>query len=327
MNPLRCVFFGTAALAGSSLEALARQPWLTLAAVVTQPDRPRGRRLQFEASPVKTAALRLGLPVCQPAKCRAPEFIEALRALGPELIVVAAYGQILPPPLLDLPRLGCVNVHASLLPQYRGAAPIQWALLDGATRTGITIMRMDPGLDTGDILSQESLAIDPAETAPELHDRLAALGADLLVRTLPGFAEGRISGQPQPSAGASYARKIVKEDGQLDWALPATVLANRVRALQPWPGTFTYLPAAPHPLLLRVLRAMPEPAPGAGAAGHPGTVIGADAAGVRVACGTGVLRLLELQREGGRPLAARDFLAGRPMPVGTRLAWIPHHCL
>jgi methionyl-tRNA formyltransferase len=319
MTPLRCIYFGTADLACASLNALAGQPWAVLQGVVTQPDRPRGRQLRFEPTPVKTAALRLGLPVWQPAKCRDPEFVDALRQLAPELIVVAAYGQILPPAILDIPRLGCVNVHASILPEYRGAAPIQWALLDGRVRTGITLMKMDPGLDTGDILSQEAIPIGPTETAPELHDRLADLGADLLVRTIPAFVEGRVQPQPQPAAGASYARKIVKEDGQLDWTLPAPTLANRVRALKPWPGTFTFLPAEPHPLLLKVLKAEADPEP----SGPPGQVLQADATGLRVACGTGTLRILELQREGGRPLPSGVFLAGRAVPPGTQLVRFP----
>lgn len=271
--------------------------------------------MQIQPTPVKVAALRLGLTVWQPEKCRAPDFIATVHDLKPDLIVVAAYGQILPPALLGLPRHGCVNVHASLLPKYRGAAPIQWALLEGETETGVTVMKMDEGLDTGGILSQERLPIGPTETAPELHDRLAALGARLLIRTLPEYVAGRVQAQPQSAAAATYARKIVKDDGWLDWTRPAAVLHNRVRALKPWPGTCTRLPAQPQPVLLKVLQAQAE----AGGGGHPGEVLRADSEGLRVACRDSVLRITELQREGARPLAVGPFLAGRPVPPGTIL--------
>jgi methionyl-tRNA formyltransferase len=314
-GPLNLLFFGTAALACPSLAALLRAPGLRVLAVVTQPDRPRGRELRRQPSPLKVLAAQAGLPVWQPERCRDPAFLAQAREAKPDLIVVAAYGQILPVPLLGLPRHGCVNVHASLLPRHRGAAPIQWALLEGDAQTGVTIMRMDPGLDTGDILAQRPTPILDTDDAAALHDRLAALGAKLLVETLPEYVAGRLVPQPQPTAGVTYARKIAKQDGQIDWRLPAQSLWRRVRALAPWPGMFTYLPAATRPVLLKLWRA----AVVQGLSGVPGTVLGADTAGLLVACGQDALRVTELQREGGRRLAAAHFLAGHPVPPGVVL--------
>jgi methionyl-tRNA formyltransferase len=316
MPPLRVIFFGTAELACASLAALAKEPAFRVLGVVTQPDRPKGRDLRLQPPPVKVLASRLGLPVWQPERCRQPEFVEHLRSLAPELIVVAAYGQLLPPAILTLPPHGCVNVHASLLPRHRGAAPIQWALLEGDAETGVTLMQMDAGLDTGDILSRVTTPITADDNAQTLHDRLATLGAELLVRTLPDLVAGRISPRPQPAEGVSYARKITKDDGRLDWRLPADVLWHRVRAFTPWPGAFTFLPATPQPVRLKIWRAEPAES----AAGHAGEILSAAQTGVVVACGSGALRLLELQREGGRRLPAAEFLAGHALPAGTVLA-------
>jgi len=207
-------------------------------AVVTQPDKPRGRDLRLQSSPVKELAQHHALPVLQPQRARDPSFLEQLRPLTPDLIVVAAYGQILPPTLLDLPRCGCLNVHASLLPKYRGASPIQSALLNGDTETGVTIMKMDAGMDTGPIVAMEPLPILPEDNAATLHDRLATLGAQLLVRTIPDYVAGRLQPQPQPAEGVSYAPKITREDGRVDWSLPAHTLHLRLRAFTPWPGCF-----------------------------------------------------------------------------------------
>jgi methionyl-tRNA formyltransferase len=310
--PLRLVFMGTAPLAAASLAALLQQPDWTVAAVVTQPDRPKGRDLKLQLSAVKELALHHRLPVLQPAKARQDDFIGQLRELQPDLIVVAAFGQILPPAILDLPRFQCLNVHASLLPKYRGAAPIQWAILNGDAETGVTIMKMEPSLDTGPILTQASTPITADDTAQTLHDRLAALGASLLVQTIPGYVTGRIAAQPQPPEGASYARKITREDGQLDWRLPAVALWHRVRGLTPWPGTWTLLPATPQPFLLKVWEAVPVEQ----VKGPAGAILQADKAGVLVACGEGGLRILLLQREGGRRLGAPEFLAGHPLRPG-----------
>ena len=309
---LRTLFFGTAPLACPSLTRLLGHPDFNIHAVVTQPDRPQGRQLKATPSPVKELAVGAGLPVWQPEKCRDPAFIEQVRAAKPDLIVVAAYGQMLPPALLDAPTHGCVNVHASLLPRYRGAAPIQWAILEGDTETGVTIMRIDQGLDTGDILSQRATPVHDTDDAITLHDRLANMGAALLVETLPHYILGSIQPVRQPTQGASYARKISKEDGQIDWRESALAIWRRVRALIPWPGTFTFLPATPKPRLLKVWRASVGP----DLCGPPGTVLAADRSGILVACGSGALCIAELQLEGGRRLAAGEFLAGHPFRPG-----------
>lgn len=319
MTPLRIVFMGTAPLACASLQALAQVPAFQVAAVVSQPDRPKGRDLHLQPTPVKETALRLGLPVLQPQRAREEGFLAQLRARSPDLIVVAAYGQILPNAILDLPRYHCINVHTSLLPRYRGAAPIQWAILNGDPETGVTIMQVEPTLDTGPMLSREVTPIRTDDNAQTLHDRLADLGAGLLVRTIPDYVEGRITPQPQPADGASYARKITKEDGLLDWRLPAATLWNRVRGLVPWPGTFTFLPGANRLAMLKVWQAEPVPA----ASGAPGEILQADKSGLVVACGHGALRILSLQREGSRRLAVPEFLAGCQLRPGQQFSSLP----
>ncbi|MBI5387229.1 MAG: methionyl-tRNA formyltransferase [Verrucomicrobia bacterium] len=315
MNPLRIVFMGTAPLACASLEALTREAAFSVVGVVTQPDRPKGRDLRLQPSAVKELALQKELPVLQPEKARNEDFVQALRAWRPDLIVVAAYGQLLPTVILDLPRFHCVNVHTSLLPKYRGAAPIQWAILNGDAETGVTIMQMEAGLDTGPVLSREVTPIRPDDNAQTLHDRLAALGAQLLGRTIPDYVAGRITPEPQPAEGASYARKITKEDGRLDWSQPARALWNRVRGLTPWPGTFTFMPADTKRVLLKVWEARPLDSP----VGTPGQILQADKSGLVVACGEGALQLLCVQREGSRRMTAAEFLAGHPLRCGEGL--------
>ncbi len=315
---LRLAFFGSAGLAVVSLRALAARKDVDLVAVVSQPDKPRGRELRHQPTPVSAAARELGLPLHTPARCRDAAFLEQVAAWQLDLAVVVAYGQILPSALLALPRHGFINVHASLLPKYRGAAPIQWAILNGDAETGVTIMKVDAGLDTGDMLLKATTSIAPEDDALTLHDRLAQMGAALLLRAIPDYVAGRLVPEPQPAEGATYARKITKADGQLDWNLPARDLWNRVRALIPWPGTFTFLPAEPRPWLLKVWRA--EPVADTGVAGDvPGEILRADKHGLVVRCGEGALRLLELQREGGRRVSAAEFLAGHPLPAGLRL--------
>jgi methionyl-tRNA formyltransferase len=311
---LRVIFMGTAELACASLKALRESAEFQVAAVVTQPDRPRGRNLKPQPSAVKALALESGLEVLQPLRAREPGFVEQLRGFHPDAIVVAAYGQILPQAILDIPKFGCVNVHTSLLPKYRGAAPIQWAILDGEPETGVTIMRMAAGLDTGDILSQRTTPIRPDDDAAALHDRLAEIGAQLLTETLLDYVAGKITPQAQDEAKATYARKITKEDGLIDWKAPARVLHNRIRAFTPWPGAFTYPPGAAK-RLLKIWKAIPE----SGRAGNPGEVLSADAGGIVVACGDGALRVLELQNEGGRRLTAAQFLNGHPLLGGDRI--------
>ncbi|MFN7138339.1 MAG: methionyl-tRNA formyltransferase [Limisphaerales bacterium] len=313
---LRVIFMGTAELACASLEALCNADSIQVIGVVTQPDKPKGRDLKLQPSAVKQLALEKNLPVFQPQRARSEEFIQQLRDLGPDLIVVAAYGQILPQAILDLPRYGCLNVHTSLLPKYRGAAPIQWAIIDGDPETGVTIMKMDAGLDTGDILTMARTPITPEDNAQILHDRLATLGADLLVKTIPDYVAGKITGQKQPSEGATYARKIEKEDGLLDWHQPARVLWNRIRGFTPWPGAFTYQNVQGKPRLIKIWQVALEE----NFSGEPGTVLSADKTGILVACGSGALRILHLQKEGSRRMTAQEFLAGNPFQPGDKFS-------
>ncbi|MEK7781024.1 MAG: methionyl-tRNA formyltransferase [Verrucomicrobiota bacterium] len=314
MAALRIIFMGTPELAAVSLAALLREPSFQTIAVVTQPDRPKGRDLKLQPSPVKQLALAAGVPVLQPLKAREESFIAELRTLQPEIIAVAAFGQILPKSILELPRFGCLNVHTSLLPKYRGASPIQSAILNGDAETGVTIMKMDVGLDTGDILTQRATPIQDADNAATLHDRLAQLGAELLVQTIPGYAAGKIQPQRQQHELATHVAKIKKEDGRIDWTQPARGIWDRIRAFTPWPGAFTFLPGQPQPVLLKIWQA--EVVSQNGAAGK---VLSADKTGIVIGCGEGLLRVTNLQREGGRRMNAAEFLAGHPLPVGLSL--------
>jgi methionyl-tRNA formyltransferase len=315
LPPLRIIFFGTAELARPSLAALMQSPLFEVIGVATQPDRPKGRDLKLQPTPVKIEAERWKLPVWQPLRAREDAFIRSLAELKPDLIVVAAYGQILPSSILELPRFGCLNVHASLLPKYRGAAPIQWAILNDESQTGVTIMKMDAGLDTGDILTQEKTVIAPEDNAQTLQDRVARLGAELLIKTIPDYVEGKISPRKQPQERASHAPKVSKEDGRLDWKQPARALWNRVRAFTPWPGAYTYYGGLPNPRRLKIWRT----AVNAEASGKPGEIVQADKSGLVVACGQQSLRILELQREGGRRLSVQEFLSGTGLQKGEIL--------
>ena len=266
MAELRIVFMGTPVLACASLEALLADPGLRVVGAVTQPDRPKGRDLKLSPSPIKELALRHGVPVLQPDRARSEGFLSALRALAPDLIAVAAFGQILPKTILELPRFGCLNVHTSLLPKYRGAAPIQWAILNGEAETGVTIMKMDEGLDTGAILSQARTLIQAQDNSETLHDWLADMGARLLVQTIERLVVAGLSPVPQPAEGATLAPKIKKQDGRISWNEPCLSVWNRVRGLTPWPGAFAFLPSQPQPRLLKVWQA--EPAESLGAPGR-----------------------------------------------------------
>ena len=308
---------GTAELSCASLENITADKNFSVVAVVTQPDKPKGRELKLTASPVKILAEKLKLPVLQPLKARDENFIAELRALKPELMVVVAYGQILPQLILDLPRFGCLNVHTSLLPKYRGAAPVQWAIADGEPETGVTIMKMDAGLDTGPILSMRRTPILPTDDAQILHDRLALLGAELLGETIPNYVAGKIVPQPQPVEGSSYAAKIKKEDGKIDWNQPAKKIWDRLRAFTPWPGAFTIYLAETRPQLLKIWKAEVVER-----TGRAGEILSADQAGIIVGCGQQALRVLELQREGGRRLSAAAFLLGFPLKVGDKFAQV-----
>jgi methionyl-tRNA formyltransferase len=312
---MRIVFMGTAPLARVCLEALASTSEHEIVGVVTQPDKPQGRELRLRPSPVKERALSLGLPVLQPLKARDPGFVQSLKELHPDLIAVAAYGQILPQAILDIPRHGCLNVHASILPRYRGAAPIQRAILDDESLTGVTIMKMDAGLDTGAILATEFTPITDEDNAETLGTRLAGTGAALLVKTIPDYANGRIQPRPQPAEGATYAAKIGKEEEIIQWGDPARRVLCQIRAFSPRPGAHTRASVHGQSRLLKIWRARAVPE----SAGVPGTVLQSGKEGLVVACGQGALRIEELQIEGGKRLPTRDFLAGHPLAVGSQL--------
>lgn len=308
---MRLAFLGSGAFAIPSFDALLASGH-ELAALVTQPDRARGRGMAVSPSPLKRLALARGIPVLQPPRIREAEAKAALEALGTEVHVVVAYGQLLPRAVLDVPPRGTVNVHASLLPRYRGAAPIQWAIVRGETVTGVTTMLLDEGLDTGPILLARSVPIEPEETTPELEPRLARHGAELLLDTLRGMQDGSVRPVAQDSSAATLAPSFEKADGVLSWSEPAEDIARRVRGLQPWPGTTTLLEGR----TLKVLRAR---ATGTGQ-GEPGTVLAAGADGILVACGAGSrLLILEVQPESRRPMSAASFVAGARLRPGIRL--------
>lgn len=307
---IRTVFMGTPEFALPTLEGLLAAG-VNLVAVYTQPDRPKGRGKKLAASPVKELALHHGLPVFQPERLRKVDAVATLRELAPDLIVVVAYGQILPKAVLEIPRYHCINVHASLLPKYRGAAPINKAIVDGETETGVTTMLMDVGLDTGDMLIKRSLQIAPDETAGQVHDRLALLGREAMEETLQQLCAGTLQPQPQDDALSSYAPMMSKEDGLINWQQSAQQIHNQVRGLDPWPGAYTFLDDQ----ILKIAATTVDKS----GSGEPGTIIAAAPSGVRVACGQGALVIGELQLPGKRKLASREFLSGNPLFAGTRL--------
>ena len=307
---MRLAFLGTPAFAVPTLERLLARGH-AVAAVITQPDRPKGRGQTLAPPPVKEAALRLGLPVYQPERIKRPEAVEYLRNLAPEAMVVVGYGQIIPQSILDIPPLGLLNVHASLLPKYRGAGPIQWAVVNGETVTGVTIMRIEAGLDTGPMLLKAETAIGADENAIELGERLSAMGADLLVEALDAIA--RIVPEPQDSAQSTYAPMLKKEDGRIDWRRTAREIHNQVRGMQPWPGAYSTFRGA----ALHVWRARPVEAAG----GAPGTL--ASVKPLRVACGSGALELVEVQMEGRKRMPAADFANGHRLVENEMLGELP----
>jgi methionyl-tRNA formyltransferase len=309
---MRIVFMGTPDFAVPSLEALLRSGD-TVAGVVTQPDRPKGRGQTLAASPVKQLAQREGLPILQPLKMKDPEFLAALRSWQPDFIAVAAFGRILPQVVLDMPPKGCINVHASLLPKFRGAGPIQWALITGERETGITTMLMDAGMDTGAILLQEKVPIEPDDTAGTLSDKLSAVGGPLLVETLRRLKEGTLVAQPQDHSQATMAPLLQKEDGLIDWTRSASDIANRIRGTTPWPGAFTYAGNE----RWTISRAYPED-PG-DAAAEPGTIVSAAKDTIRVATGNGVLAIAELQPANSRRMSIQQYLAGHRVSPGLQL--------
>ena len=307
---MRVVFMGTPEFAVPSLRALAGAGH-ELVLVVTQPDRPRGRGRKKAPSPVKVAASQLGLPLSQPPTVKEPGFVELLQSLSPDVIVVVAFGQILPPSILAIPPGGCINVHASLLPKYRGAAPIHWAVINGEEITGVTTVYMDEGLDTGDIILQEELRIGEGDNVGAVHDRLAALGADLLIETLRLISEGRAPRRAQ-TGEPSYAPLLKAEDELIDWRKTAKEIYNHVRGMDPWPGARTFWRG-------KVLKIWRVSCLAGENASVPGTVLFAGEEGVGIACGKGAVVLEEMQLEGGKRLAAADFLRGHRITTGELL--------
>ena len=311
---MKIIFMGTPDFAVAALDALCAAGQNVILAV-TQPDRQKGRGRKVIQTPVSVCAQKWGVPVFQPARIREPEAVEKIRSLQPDLIVVAAFGQILPQELLDIPRLGCVNIHASLLPGLRGAAPIQWAVINGDAESGVTLMQMNAGLDTGDILFQEKVAIGPQETGESLYEKLAELGGQMIVRYLPAIESGDINPVPQDDERSSYAPMLRKEMGEIDWTMPAAQIERRLRGMLPWPGAYTKLDGH----VLKVWKAeVEEPEQDAGPV-LPGTVLYTDKSRICVRTGDGVLALLEVQAEGKKRMGTDAFLRGTKIPAGTLL--------
>jgi methionyl-tRNA formyltransferase len=306
---MRIVFMGTPEFAVPSLRALI-ESGEEVAALVAQPDRPRGRGLKPTPPPAKTAAEELGIRVIQPHSIKTEEFLQELAELNPDLVCVAAYGKILPKAVLDLPRHGCINVHASLLPKYRGAAPVNWAIARGEQVTGITIMQMDEGMDTGDILLAREMPIDRWDTGETLSEKLSILGAELLLEAVAGLKRGDLRPLRQDDSLATYAPMLKKDDGRIDWTKPAWEVRNLIRGMLPWPGAFTFLNGK----LLKIYRASVSEGQG-----REGEVVNAPQGVLRVVTGNGALDIEELQIEGGKRLGSREFLTGRKIEPGTML--------
>jgi methionyl-tRNA formyltransferase len=312
---LRVVFFGTPEFAVPTLDALLRSRH-GVVGVVTQPDRPRGRGQKTSASPVKALAVSAGLPVLQPERLKDPAFLEAFSALRADLGVVAAYGKILTDAVLAIPRLGMINVHASLLPRYRGAAPVHRAIIAGERKTGVTIMRVVKALDAGPMLATVERPIGPDDTSDAVERDLGTLGAALLVATTDALASDGCTETPQNDAEATYAHRLTKEDGIVDWSRSADEVHNLVRGLHPWPHAFTFH----HGARLILHRSKVDDAEKAGGTDSPGTIVEAHGDRLVVATGNGRLQLTEIQAEGKRPMSARDFLAGHQLAPGDRFA-------
>lgn len=320
--PIRMIFMGTAAVACPTVQALAAWPAGRLIGVITQPERPQGRNRLVTTCPVRQRLGNASIPFWTPGNVNAPASLAQIRAAAPDAIVVMAYGQFLGRELLAIPALGCINVHLSLLPQYRGAAPIQWALANGETETGLTIMQMTRRMDAGDILAQARLPIMPADTAPRLGERLAAAAPKLLLETLARLARGERFGRPQDETAATFAPILKKSDGCIDWALPAEVIERHLRGFDPWPGVYC---RSPQPAMhaLRILRAAVEPVDPASdrhpGPADPGMVLAIDRDGPLISTGRDALRLLELQPAGGRPMSGSAYVCGHRLRIGERM--------
>ena len=308
--PLRIVFFGTPSFAVPTLDALLVSRHAVVG-VVTQPDRPRGRGHRMSDAPVKARALEAGLPILQPERMKDPAWLEALAAWGADLGVVAAYGRILTDAILATPRLGMINVHSSLLPAYRGAAPVHRAIIAGEHTTGVTIMRIVQALDAGPIHARAQLTIGDDETSEDVERDLARLGAGLLVRVVDAIASGNVYERPQDDTLATYAHRLAKDEGAIDWSWPAARVHNLIRGLHPWPHAFSFLNGKRFILLRTTVEVAGQTEP-------PGTIVEADGDRLMIAAGDGLLRIVEIQPEGKRPMAAREFLAGRHVVAGDR---------
>lgn len=307
---MKIVFMGTPDFAVGTLHALAESEH-EVAAVVTQPDKPKGRGKTLMPTPVKEEALKYNIPVYQPQKVRSEEFQNILAGIQPDAIVVVAFGQIIPQSILDIPRYGCLNVHASLLPKYRGAAPIQWAVIDGEKESGVTIMRMDAGLDTGDMIAKQIVTLETDETGGSLFEKLSQVGADLLLETLDSIENGTAVYEKQPEESPTpYAAMLDKKMGLIDWERPAGEIECLIRGLNPWPSAYTYLDGK----TLKIWKAQVE---NSDSEEQPGTVIQADKEAFCVACGSKVLHITELQLEGKKRMAFDAFLRGYPVETGT----------
>ena len=310
--PLKLVFCGTPAFAVPSLRALLSDSYFQIAGVVTQPDRPRGRGKKTASSPVKEAALEAGVPVYQPEKIKSESSLDYFKRLAPDVVVIIAYGQIIPASLIAIPRLGWINLHGSLLPKYRGAAPINWAIINGEKVTGLTTMQIDAGLDTGPMLLKYQTGIGPDETALDLYAQLAEAGAPLIVETLKKFDQGEIASTPQDNSQATLAPPLKKEDGRIDWFLPAPKIYNRIRGLQPWPGVFTTFRGA-------TCRIWGKPLKPVAAGGMPGIILPTQEDGLLVICGgSTVLHVEQVQIEGRNRISDREFMNGARIEPGER---------
>lgn len=309
---MRSIFFGSPEFAVPCLDALHAMS--EVMAVVCQPDKPAGRGLSLRPPAVKVRALGLGLEVWQPTKVRSVEFAERLVALEADVGVVVAYGRILPKKVLDAPRLGCVNVHASLLPRWRGAAPIQWSIVHGDTETGVTLMQMDEGMDTGPLLAKATTPIEPGDDAGTLSERLSRMGAELLTEELPRYVAGALRTEPQDETEATMAPLLRKEDGRIDWAQSAEAVHDQIRGMNPWPGAHTSLGKR----RIKIHRAVPSTLDPEGA--KPGEVTALDPEGILVACSRGTLEIQELQESGRKRVDARSFISGRRVAVGDRFS-------
>jgi len=308
--PLKLVFCGTPAFAVPSLRALLADSYFQVAAVVTQPDRPRGRGKKTASSPVKDAALEAGVPVYQPEKIKSESSLDYFRRLAPDVVVIIAYGQIIPASLIAIPRLGWINLHGSLLPKYRGAAPINWAIINGERVTGLTTMQIDAGLDTGPLLLKYQTGIGPDETAPDLYGQLAEAGAPLVAETLKKLDQGEITATPQDNSQATLAPPLKKEDGRIDWFLSAPKIYNRIRGLQPWPGAFTTFRGA-------TCRIWGKPLKPVSAGGMPGIILPTQEDGLLVICGgSTVLHVEQVQIEGRNRISDREFMNGARIAPG-----------